>query len=192
MKRSLRVAALLLAAALLPALCACGPVIDPNYGKNDGPLRPVETAPTERPELWTGVYDASGELMDALGVDLRARLREPVSAEVRLEIDTAGRCSLRCDWSPCLDALRPALAGLLRELQEQEADNAPAGEPDALAAALIEELLPRPLLLLGTLSEDKSEIRWGFGRVSELSREGDRLRLDLPELGEVLLSLTEE
>lgn len=186
-----RMAALLLSAALLPALCACGPVIDPNYGLGAETPPPIETAPVKTSAVWTGGYDATEELLDTLGVDLTPWLRAPALAAVTLEIDPAGRCSLRCDYAACAEPLQRALTAALRELCGQERDETPEGEVSALAAGTVDELLPPPLLLQGTLSGDGGEIRWGFGRVSALRYEEDALLLDIPGLGSASLTRTE-
>lgn len=181
MRFSKRCAAVCALCLLLTALTACRPILDPNY-------RPAEPAASAAPEaglsgVWVGQYDAGDLLTDELGLDLSAYLRGPVPALLRLELDEAGRCVCRSDYSSCAEVLHPALAAFLKDLWAQEGEPAPGADPETCAAALIDELTPPPYLVTGVLSPDGQEIRWDLGTVSPLAASSGQLSLELPELG---------
>lgn len=155
--------------------------------------------PLPRPETggcWAGSFNATDELLRALGVDLTPRLKAALTGEIRLTIEPDGRCSLRGDYASCAAPLREALTVFLRELQQEESGEALSGlqlagelggDPSLLAGALCEELLPPVFTLSGRLADSKREINWEDGTVSTLAEQGEGLRFTLPGRGDLFL-----
>lgn len=155
---------------------------------------PENTAPAVLHGRWTGSLDVGRELTAALGIDLSPWLDAPLLAELRFALDEEGRCTLAVDYSACEAALRPALAACVRELQEQESGEALSGlalaealgaDPNDLAAALCDELLPPTDTRSGRFFADRAEITWRDGGVSSLREEDGALWLTLPDRGEI-------
>lgn len=158
---------------------------------------PAPTRPADGSGVWTGYFDAGDELLRSLGVDLSGTLSAPLLGTLRLEIDGEGRCVLTGDYRACEATLRAALTAFLRDLEEDEAGSllsplaladALGGDPEALAAAVCDELLPPAFTLRGRLNGDKSAIFWDGGDASPLTREAGGLRLYVPGIGETALS----
>ncbi|MBR3293942.1 MAG: hypothetical protein IKI69_05920 [Oscillospiraceae bacterium] len=176
-----------LIAALL--LGGCTPVLAPQESALSpaaGTQAPVATDPPAPTGVWKGDAPAAA----ALAVTLAPELSSPpplAPAAVSLDIDAAGHCLLRCDYSPCAEPLRDALTEFLRALWAEEGESYPGAKPDEIAAVLLEERLPPPLLLHGTLAPDGREIRWERGEVSPLTCSENELTLSLPGWGELSL-----
>ena len=176
-----------LAALILTLLSGCGPVLAPQESV-PAPSSPAaaETEPPSPFGLWVGSLAAPDELTLRLAPE-PASPPAPAPAALTLTIDGAGRCLLRCDYSPCAASLQGTLADFLRALWAEEGESYPGAEPEAIADALLDERLPTPLLLTGTLSPDGEEIRWDLGEASPLTVGESGLSLSAPGLGELLL-----
>lgn len=176
---------------ILTLLCAC------TVTEISGEPRPAETeAVTPEPVFsgrWTGLFDIGDEVSRSLGLDLSPWLSAPLLAELRLEVSPDGGCTLTRDDRACAPVLREALVACVRELQEQESGEALAGlalaealgaDPNDLAAALADELLPPPAVTAGRYDAAQDAILWDSGAVSALARQSDAFSLPLPGLGE--------
>ena len=155
---------------------------------------PEENQPDTLSGVRFGSADVGDELMRALGVDLSDYLAAPLEATLRLDLDEAGRCTLRCDYGSCRETLQQALLAFILELQEQEAGGSLSGlplaealgaDPNDFAAALCDELLPPPATRAGRLSGDGSAVTWSDGTVSPLRAADGVLWLSLPDWGDV-------
>ena len=174
---------------ILLALSACA------AGKSTAETPAPEESPSDTLSgVQVGSADVGNELMRALGVDLSDYLAAPLEASLRLDLDEAGRCTLRCDYGSCREALQQALLAFVLDLQEQEAGEALSGlplaealgaDPNDFAAALCDELLPPPATRAGRLSGDGSAVTWSDGSVSPLRAAEGALWLSLPGWGEV-------
>lgn len=176
---------------ILSLLCACA------ANESGGESRPAE-AQTGAPSSvfsgrWTGLLDIGDEVSRSLGFDLSPWLSAPLLCELRLDVSPDGGCTLTRDDGACAAVLRAALALCVRELQEQESGEALSGlaladalgaDPNDLAAALADELLPPPTVTAGRYDAAQDAILWDGGAVSPLSRTEDSFSLPLPELGE--------
>lgn len=187
----LRALCALMILLILPGLCAC------SVTEIDTEPASTEKAASETLYgIWDGSFDAGDELMRELGFDVSDKLSAPLTGGLRLEIDYEGRCSLRCSYGSCREPLQQAIAGAVRELQEQEAGEPLSGlalaealgaDPNDFAASLCDELLPPTETRSGRLSGDKTQIIWADGAVSAIRAEDGALWLFLPERGELCL-----
>ncbi len=183
-----------IALILLLGLAGCGPAARPAPSA-ETPEQSAEPV-TDGSRRWTGSLDAGEELMRALGLDLSPWLSGPLLAELRLDVDEAGRCTLSGDYSACEKDLRAALSVCMHELQEQEAGLPLNGlalaeklgaDPNDLAAALCDELLPPPFRLNGRLSDDLTQLVWDKGGSCAVVTDNGMLRFTLPGRGEAYL-----
>ena len=171
-------------AALLALLLAgCRPILVPV----EDPLpASAATAPASEASVptgvWTGDYPGSGDWSDTLAPELYLPIPYSAPALV-LEIDAAGRCLLRSDFTACAASLREPLTDFLRTLWAKEGAPFPGADPGEIAAALLDERLPPPLRLTGMLAPDGGEIRWDDGGSAPLLFDGEALTLSVPALG---------
>ena len=173
-------------ALILALLSGCTPVLAPPA--SEAPAG--ETSAAFETPLPYGVWLGGADAPAALAAKLAPELSSPPSPDpvaVTLEIDEAGRCLLRGDYRPCAATLHGALTEFLRALWAEEDESYPGAKPDEIAAVLLEERLPPPLLLHGTLAPDGREIHWERGEVSPLTCSENELTLSLPGWGELSL-----
>lgn len=184
-----------IAVFLIFSLSACASGGGPAPAPAETPAPSAEPLP-EDVRRWSGSFDPGEELAAALGFDLSPWLAAPLQASLQLALDEDGRCTLDGDYAACAPALRAALSACVRELQEQEAGaslnglalaESLGGDPNDIAAALCDELLPQPFRMSGRFSADRTWIDWDAGGSSEVRTEDGVLCFTLPGRGEVSL-----
>ena len=185
----------LIALILLLPLAACGrPGPEPAATEAPGPEPAVEA----RDSRWTLRCDARDELLRRLGFDPGVSGELPAS--LTLTVSDDGRCVFTADYSACGEPLRAALTEYLRAIKSEETGRdlsgtalaeALGGDPDEIAAALVDEILPRSAPQTGRISAAGDAIDWDDGSRSALRTEAGGLWIELPLLGTVFLSPTD-